>query len=442
MTIDHQERDAIKNGQLYEMNKSLEMEIELLKKEKLESTRLFEAHIDKLERMLDEKVHELDTYVLKCSDLAKELELGEIRFEEERNRLRNTMTRNEHELERELEYTKEKQTSEKFAEIDSMKRNHNSQVALLEDEISKLKTLNTAKTQEFEAQLGENRNIRKRYDEEIRVLGAENDELRARMLKLEEINRSEVENIQVKYNDYHQQGTSSLKEQHGREMKMLLDEIDKLKWLINEKNNEIQNLVREKRELRRYLDEAQLEMGSEIDTLKNKLYSQQEKNSADSHGLMSRINDLCDKLNRDADGYHSRAKDFQNKISKLENEVNDKQNSLDKLKGAADIREKDLERALTEANSELNKVRRELAESEDERERAERRFKEYKEKSENEIRDLSRQLNEANVKLEEVSDKLVRASEENNGNEGLLHIEIESLKKTIAMLEQQLSQEQ
>lgn len=73
-----------------------------------------------------------------------------------------------------------------------MKKNHDSQVFLLEDEIGKLKMLNNAKTQEFEAQLNENKNIRKRYDEEIKILASENDELRARMLKLEEINRSEV----------------------------------------------------------------------------------------------------------------------------------------------------------------------------------------------------------------------------------------------------------
>lgn len=64
------------------------------------------------------------------------------------------------------------------------------------------------------------------------MLGAENDDLRARMLKLEEINRSEVENIQVKYSDYHTQGTTNLKEQHNREIKLLLDEVDKLKWLV------------------------------------------------------------------------------------------------------------------------------------------------------------------------------------------------------------------
>ena len=60
-------------------------------------------------------------------------------------------------------------------------------------------------------------------------------------------------------------------------------------------------------------------MGSEIDTLKNKLYSQQEKHAADAHALMARINDLTDRLNRDSEGYHSRAKDFQSKLSKLEN---------------------------------------------------------------------------------------------------------------------------
>lgn len=70
----------------------------------------------------------------------------------------------------------------------------------------------------------------------------------------------------------------------------MLDEIDKLKWLVSEKNIEIQNLVQDKREIRRSLDEVQLELGSEIDSLKNKLYSQQEKNAEDSHAQLARIN--------------------------------------------------------------------------------------------------------------------------------------------------------
>jgi hypothetical protein len=33
-----------------------------------------------------------------------------------------------------------------------------------------------------------------------------------------------------------------------------------------------------------------LELGSEIDTLKNKLYSQQERHGEENHNLMARIN--------------------------------------------------------------------------------------------------------------------------------------------------------
>ena len=56
--------------------------------------------------------------------------------------------------------------------MDALKRNHAAQIILLEDEISKLKGLNIAKTEEFESQLAENRNLRRRHDEEIRALGA------------------------------------------------------------------------------------------------------------------------------------------------------------------------------------------------------------------------------------------------------------------------------
>lgn len=99
----------------------------------MEGNRIYESNIIKLERILDEKVVELDSMTLKCSDLSKELEITAIKFEEERNRLKNIMTRTEHELEREIEYTKEKQLTEKFSEIDSLKRNYTAQVSLLED---------------------------------------------------------------------------------------------------------------------------------------------------------------------------------------------------------------------------------------------------------------------------------------------------------------------
>lgn len=59
----------------------------------MEATRLFESHIDKLERTLDAKIMELDAANFRCSELNKELEVTTIRFEEEKNRLKNLMTR-------------------------------------------------------------------------------------------------------------------------------------------------------------------------------------------------------------------------------------------------------------------------------------------------------------------------------------------------------------
>jgi hypothetical protein len=45
---------------------------------------------------------------------------------------------------------------------------------------------------EFEGQLIQNRNLKLSYEEELSKMSDENDTLRLRMAKLEEINRSEV----------------------------------------------------------------------------------------------------------------------------------------------------------------------------------------------------------------------------------------------------------
>lgn len=81
---------------------------------------------------------------------------------------------------------------------------------LLEDEIGKLKAANDYKHNEFENQLADNKALRNRYEQELRVLEQENSDLRAKILKLEELNRSEVVNIEVKYRDLQKRDTNEL----------------------------------------------------------------------------------------------------------------------------------------------------------------------------------------------------------------------------------------
>jgi len=59
-----------------------------------------------------------------------------------------------------------------------LKKNYSNQIALLEDEISKLKANNAYKNNEFEGQLQENKNLKNRYEAELRNLQNENDLLR------------------------------------------------------------------------------------------------------------------------------------------------------------------------------------------------------------------------------------------------------------------------
>jgi hypothetical protein len=59
------------------------------------------------------------------------------------------MARTNHDMERELEYTKEKNTTEKYVEIETLKKNYSNQILLLEEEIGKLKGANDYKNNEF-----------------------------------------------------------------------------------------------------------------------------------------------------------------------------------------------------------------------------------------------------------------------------------------------------
>lgn len=257
-TIQLQERDAIKTTQLSEVNRSLELEIELLKKERLESNKLYEAHIQKLEYMLEDKIKELDILTIRCNDLVNLKEASEIKFEEEKNKLKNLMARTNHDMERELEYTKEKNSTEKSVEIDTLKKNYTSQILLLEDEISKLKAANDYKHNEFENQLAENKNLRTRYDQELKTMELENVTLREKIVKLEEMNRDEVVNIEVKYRDIQKKDSSDLITGHVNEIKTLIAEIDKLNWLLRTKSDEIQNLIRDKKEQKAQEEEREL----------------------------------------------------------------------------------------------------------------------------------------------------------------------------------------
>jgi len=65
---------------------------------------------------------------------------------------------------------------------------------------------------------------------------------------------------------------------------------------------------------------------AEIDTLKNKLEVENDKNAQENQQLNARINSLSNKLLRDSEAYHERVNGFRKTINDLEGELKSKQN--------------------------------------------------------------------------------------------------------------------
>lgn len=102
------------------------------------------------------------------------------------------------------------------------------------------------------------------------------------------------------------------------EIKTLIAEIDKLNWLIRDKNGEIQNLIREKKEQKIQEEERELAFRAEIDTLKNKLDLQTEKAAQDIQELNKRISQLANQLQRDSEAYHDRVNQLNQNVNAIE----------------------------------------------------------------------------------------------------------------------------
>lgn len=131
------------------------------------------------------------------------------------------------------------------------------------------------------------------------------------------MNRDEVVNIEVKYQNIQKKDSNDLITGHVNEIKTLIAEIDKLNWIVRNKSEEIQNLIRDKKDQKNQEEERELAFRAEIETLKNKLEVQGDKAAEDNQELNKRINSLATSLQRDSEAYHDRVNQLNQNINAL-----------------------------------------------------------------------------------------------------------------------------
>lgn len=249
-----------------------------------------------------------------------------------------------------------------------------------------------------------------------------------------------MESIQQKYNNIHSEGTSSLKEQHGNEVRILLSELDRMKWLLNDKNAEISQSVKEKRELRQSNEERQLELTDEINVLKGQLATQQDKRNQEAHELFERINSLENRMLRDSESYHDRIKYFTNQIEELEAEGKKREANHERGKREWELHRNQVANERDTVRQELLDAKKALAERTSELEAKKRAYNEYKDRNDKEKERLSKLLNEVELKKDQLQEKLDSTSSTSERDIQLLTQELESYKRINEKLETALKE--
>ena len=95
--------------------------------------------------------------------------------------------------------------------------------------------------------------------------------------------------------------------------------------------------MREKREQRQANEQRQLELTDEIAKLKDQLSAHQDLHAEETHAQQQRIADLEDRMLKDSEHYHQRAKHFASQIQELESEGRKRDSTHERSKREWDL---------------------------------------------------------------------------------------------------------
>lgn len=169
---------------------------------------------------------------------------------------------------------------------------------------------------------------------------------------------------------------------------------------------------------------------------------QEEKAAAENQEANRRINSLADKLRRDSEAYSQRVNQLNNTINGLEGELKSQQNELDRTRNENSIKARQAQKILEDTIAKLEKTQRALNDSQLDLASAQRQAQEQQDEANTRIATLMKLNKELETSLEEVREKLERQADHSGDQERILKLEIQALKKNIAVLEKGLSDEQ
>ena len=152
-------------------------------------------------------------------------------------------------------------------EVETLKRNHLSNIDNLETENFRLKEYLDTRTREIDDLSSKNLKQKGHFEETIAILRKENETLRYKMLEGERYSESEIDKLKIKLHEMHESEIAELKINNQKYMECLQAEVVKMEGVLANKNDEIEQLIKEKTSVRQMFTSENGRLKEEIESL-------------------------------------------------------------------------------------------------------------------------------------------------------------------------------
>ncbi|KAL4438399.1 hypothetical protein ABPG74_009438 [Tetrahymena malaccensis] len=289
-------------------------QIESLKRSHCSNVTLYEEQLRKMRDNLEEREKENLILQGKLNDLKNYSESEQNRLNEDREKLRMKISQMELDQSKELENLKRRCDGLTLEQISALKKLHESELDVLESELNKLKNLLDIKNQEIGTLIQQNKSQKRNFDNELQSVRDENEALKDKILENNRCKEDEIEDIQNKLAKLHTTDIQNLKDRQDNQVKMLNDQINDLKRVIDLKQEEIENQIREKNNQRDAFNAKCDRLNSDIETQKLKYQVLEEDRKKD-------YDEATEALNRANSAHAEFSEQQRRQIQFLESEI-------------------------------------------------------------------------------------------------------------------------
>ncbi|EGR32617.1 tetrin c, putative [Ichthyophthirius multifiliis] len=282
----------------FEMNKQQAqsdslLQIEHIKRSHKQNMQLFEEQLRKMKQLITNKEQEMENLKFQLQENREYFEKEQQRLIFEKEKIRNKLNEQEVFFLEENENQKKKNEFFVNQQIISLKKIHENETLILQNELDNFRNLLEVKNQEISDLIFQIQTLKINFECEIQILKEENEAFNQQLIQNNIFKEQEINEIQDKLVTLHTQDVEQLKTNQLNILEHLKEEKNQLQKLLQIRSEEIQCVILEKNQLGQYLEGERLILNSEIDSLKLKLeetIAQREKEYEQNQKIMNKMN--------------------------------------------------------------------------------------------------------------------------------------------------------